>query len=147
MTARTIRIDDSRVVHDLNDGEVLAIRSDTGTYYSMLGPAADIWDAIASGADESTLATVLTSRYRVEHAVAAAAVTDFVDRLVDEGLVTSGVHAAPSPSATPQPAGKAELDWEPPALQVYTDMQDLLLFDPIHEVGPEGWPAVADDPR
>jgi len=37
------------------------------------------------------------------------------------------------------------LPWQLPVVQVYTDMQDLLLFDPIHEVGPEGWPNVADD--
>jgi hypothetical protein len=33
--------------------------------------------------------------------------------------------------------------WEAPIFEVYTDMQDLLLFDPIHEVDNSGWPRVA----
>jgi hypothetical protein len=27
-----------------------------------------------------------------------------------------------------------------PELQVYSDMKDLLLLDPIHDVSEEGWP-------
>jgi hypothetical protein len=39
----------------------------------------------------------------------------------------------------------AAATWSAPTLEVFTDMQDLLLFDPIHEVGPEGWPYAADE--
>ena len=33
-----------------------------------------------------------------------------------------------------------KLGFEAPILQKYTDMQDLLLLDPIHEVDEAGWP-------
>jgi len=33
--------------------------------------------------------------------------------------------------------------WQVPVLEQFTDMQDLLLFDTIHEVQPEGWPNVS----
>lgn len=144
MTGRTFRIDTDRVVHDLNDGEVLAIRSDTGTYYSMLGPAADVWSALDAGADLHATAEMLTGRYEVERGTAEAAVEAFVDRLAQECLVAASPTGSAGQGTLPQPC-EPRLAWEPPALQVYTDMQDLLLFDPIHEVGPEGWPAVADD--
>jgi len=32
-----------------------------------------------------------------------------------------------------------------PELHKFTDMQDLLLFDPIHEVDESGWPNVGLD--
>jgi hypothetical protein len=32
--------------------------------------------------------------------------------------------------------------FQPPTLRKYTDMQDLLLIDPIHEVDDLGWPGV-----
>ena len=28
----------------------------------------------------------------------------------------------------------------PPTLEKYTDMQDLVLLDPVHEVDERGWP-------
>lgn len=33
-----------------------------------------------------------------------------------------------------------KLSFEVPVLHKYTDMEDLLLLDPIHEVDDEGWP-------
>ena len=55
--------------------------------------------------------------------------------------------------ADPEPLSKPHRDWElpggppaskpdfqEPALQKYTDMEDLLLLDPIHEVDDTGWP-------
>ena len=34
-----------------------------------------------------------------------------------------------------------KLAYEHPVLQKYTDMEDLLLLDPIHDVDEAGWPA------
>jgi hypothetical protein len=40
------------------------------------------------------------------------------------------------------PEGRAvNAPFTPPALTKFTDMQDLLLLDPIHDVGSGGWPA------
>ena len=42
----------------------------------------------------------------------------------------------------------AELpNFERPKLGKYTDMQDLLLADPIHEVDEQGWPVQPGDFR
>ena len=37
--------------------------------------------------------------------------------------------------------------WIAPELQVYTDMQDWMLVDPIHEVAEEGWPIRPTDEK
>ncbi len=145
MSAPNVRIDTARVVHDLTDGEVLAIRSDTGTYYSMAGSAADIWEAVGAGADTDAIVDFLVSRHAVTREVAAAAVAGFIERLLDEQLVVTADSGRPV-GDLPPPLDSPHA-WEEPALQVYTDMQDLLLFDPIHEVGPEGWPNVSDAGR
>ena len=41
--------------------------------------------------------------------------------------------------------GIERLSFEAPILHKYTDMQDLLLLDPIHEVDEAGWPSVKPD--
>jgi hypothetical protein len=143
--ARIVRIDATRVVHDVNDGEVLAIRSDTGTYYSMDGTAAVAWQAIDAGADEPAIIDELAARYAAERSTVALAVADFLDQLLHEQLVT--LSEAPAAATQATEVHGEPLPWQAPVVQVYTDMQDLLLFDPIHEVGPEGWPNIADDAR
>ena len=55
-----------------------------------------------------------------------------------------GVGAPPaSPLRSTDNGGKniKKMRFEAPALQVYTDMEDLLLLDPIHEVDEMGWPS------
>ena len=36
-------------------------------------------------------------------------------------------------------------DYEPPQLMKYTDMQELILLDPIHDVDEKGWPHTKPD--
>ena len=41
-----------RIVYDVIDGQVLIIRSDTGSYYSLVGSAADVWRGLMAGLDD-----------------------------------------------------------------------------------------------
>jgi hypothetical protein len=38
------------------------------------------------------------------------------------------------------PADYIRTPFMPPELEVFTDMKDLLLLDPIHAIGEAGWP-------
>jgi hypothetical protein len=62
-----------------------------------------------------------------------------------EGLV----RAAPGDSAPEErPSSSDELDvrlpFETPLLEKHTDMQAMILIDPVHQVGALGWPHPAD---
>lgn len=134
-------VNEPLVVHDTIDGEVLVIRNDTGAYYSMVGPAADVWEAIRAGLDQPSIVEVLAGRYDAGHDELSGAVSSFLGELLEAKLVREGAAA----SAVELPAPPAErVPFEAPRLEVYTDMADLLLFDPIHEVTPDGWPNVVD---
>jgi hypothetical protein len=56
-----------------------------------------------------------------------------VDASITEGTITEGTITEASGHLAAEP-------FEPPVLEQYTDMQDLLLLDPIHEVDEQGWP-------
>jgi hypothetical protein len=131
---------DSRVVHDVFDGEVMAVRNDTGAYYSLRGVAADLWNGIAAGLDDPGLAAMLCRRYDTEPVEAAEVVGRFLGGLSAEGLVVDEPAVDGATGAMLLPSLEPRLPLEEPVLETYTDMQDLLQFDPIHEVGPEGWP-------
>ena len=87
---RTVMVNAAGVVHDTLDGEVLAIRNDTGAYYSMVGSAADVWACVLAGVPVAAIGEVLASRYEVDEAVAAVAVEGFVQQLVEQQLVVEG---------------------------------------------------------
>lgn len=142
MDPNAVRIDEARLVHDNLDGEVLVIRNDTGTYYSLAGTAAEVWSFIDAGAPLDTTVATLAERHAADVDAVDADVRALVDRLAAEGLVIVGEAGPTKPLPEPSATGA----WVAPTVEVFEDMQDLLLFDPIHEVGPEGWPQVADRP-
>jgi hypothetical protein len=66
------------------------------------------------------------------------------------GPTRSGGVAATSPGgaggkAEPEPRSPEGTAFNPPVLSVYSDMEDLLLLDPIHDVDETGWPQPRSD--
>lgn len=114
------------VVDESVDGEVLIVHLGTGTYYSSRGAGDGAWQMLASGRTPAESAGPLGQ--------SEAAVREFLAELVAEGLLRpreAGLDGAPGLQAVPGPL----------VLEKYTDMQELLLLDPIHDVDDEaGWP-------
>ena len=137
------RLNSSNVVHDTIDGEVLAIRSDTGTYYSMQGPTATAWCALISGAGIDAMAEAVAAHHDVDVDIVDVALTALGAELEAEALLLGG--DADDAATIELPIETRGQAWEPLRFEKYTDMQDLLLFDPIHQVEPSGWPAVTRD--
>jgi len=137
-----------QVIHEIIDGEVIIINLGTGTYYSLKGSAAHIWELIQqpAGVHRLDLIEALAARFESSHSELEAAVTPFLAELGNEGLVT-WTEQAPGrgPDAAPVASNGHEGErygFTPPALEKFTDMQDLVLLDPVHEVDQTGWPRV-----
>jgi hypothetical protein len=109
-----------------------------GTYYSLDGAGADIWASLASGRGRAETLALLERRYDADPTFLAEAVDHLLERLAEEGLLEPAVDGAPAPPAA-EPA-EERLPFEGPELEKYTDMQDFLLVDPIHETDATGWP-------
>ena len=127
------------VVYEEFAEEVVVIHLNKGTYYSLENCAAMIWRACLLGVSLTQITTSLQAQHPAVEQLAEV-VQDFVTELQQEELLR--------PSSALPPIVSPELPlcpvWSPPALQKYTDMQDLLLLDPIHEVDEKGWPHAAN---
>lgn len=139
------------VVHETIDDEVILIHLGTGTYYSLAGVAADLWSLIADGAvEQASMLSEVQRRYEGDSKLIATAVSAFLDELHSEELIELGEPAegAARPSTTAgirEPASGA-IPFVAPVLNKYTDMQDFLLADPLHDVDEQaGWPHVRAD--
>ena len=123
------RIRAPQVVHETVDGEVVAIDFATGSYFSLRGPAEAAWSALrgdeAQGVD--AVAAAVAERYADE--ADPGPVGAFLDQLVDEGLLER------TGDASANGHGTGGLTFEK-----FTDMEELILLDPVHDVSEAGWP-------
>jgi hypothetical protein len=135
----------SAVVSENIDGEVIAIHLKRGHYYSMRGTAALIWGWLDAAGSRQTIETRLTDLFGWLEEPMWKTVDEFLGQLVEEGLAEE-TPEVPSLTEAGAPAsnGASRGVFEPPILERHTDMQDLLVLDPIHDVGERGWPNPKD---
>lgn len=116
------------VVDESVDGEVLIVHLGTGTYYSSRGAGDAAWQMLAGGHTPSEAATPLGQ--------SEESLRQFLAQLVEEGLLRPRTTEPVEVAALAPVAGSL-------VLEKFTDMQELLLLDPIHDVEQdEGWPNV-----
>ncbi len=130
------------VVHESIDGEAVIINLESGTYFSADGASAIAWQRIVGSASAADLAMAIAEHYDGDPDSIGAAVAQFIEQLSREGLIRPAEPADknPAPTATASPAA-ARPAFSHLALRGFTDLQELLLLDPIHEVDETGWPA------
>jgi len=126
------RINSPSVIHETIDDEVVIINLDKGHYYSLDGCGARIWKGLIGGAP----LTAIAASFEGEAGAIDAEVRELVADLEQEQLVVPA-EAGTAPGAVED---GPKLPFEPAKLQRYSDMEELLLLDPIHEVDQQGWP-------
>jgi Coenzyme PQQ synthesis protein D (PqqD) len=146
MTAR-FRINTPHVVAETLDGEATIVDLDSGTYYALNESGSLIWDGLISGVTKSEVAEDFANAYELDGDEATRAVDDLAKKLADAALIVDAGEAGQNgnrPAATAAAQGSANgsrRQYAEPELSSYTDMQELLLLDPIHEVDESGWPS------
>lgn len=124
------------VTYEYLDGEVIAIHFTRGTYFSMRGAAAVAFMALCEGFPIQNL----TDLYSSAPGNAAEQLRALAETWVTEGLLET----------TDSPEGRVIADtkdtvlWVEPSSEKFSDMEQLLLADPIHDVGPNAWPVLVN---
>ncbi|MFT4115534.1 PqqD family protein [Bradyrhizobium sp.] len=139
MDIKTFRIKPS-TVHDTFGDETVIVNLDTGSYYSAQGSASAVWRLVGEGVPDRTIVDHYTAAHPSDASDVARALADFFAQLVAESLVEVDASAGGEPGPAPIAAAKPDQSFVPPVLQKYTDMEEMLLLDPVHEVDEQGWP-------
>jgi len=140
------------VLYETVEAETIIVNLDSGTYYDLNQTGSFILSLIERQASIGEVTLALGSAYDVDIADAARDVEALVDQLAGEQLILvieehaegdSRVGTAESDVLQPAPTPNgpvARVAYSEPELHKYTDMQELLLLDPVHEVDESGWP-------
>ena len=125
---------ESTIISDVVDGEAIVINMIDGRYHRITGPAVELWEALKT---EIALDLLTRQALGLDSSLTAGDVARFVNDLFQSGLLAC---SAVDPT-TLQTLAVGASDG-PPKLQLesYDDMADLILLDPVHEVGEYGWP-------
>jgi hypothetical protein len=142
--SQTFRVNSPQVVCETIDGEVVIVNLDKGIYYSLLKTGADVWSRIERQLDRQSLVQEMAQSYDGSVEEIAEAIDEFLANLQQEELIVadSMAEAANIDNSTTETTTATDKPrFEKPMLEKFTDMEDLLLLDPIHEVDIEaGWP-------
>ncbi len=134
------RINQPSVIGEVIDGEAIIVNLDSGTYYSLRDTGSAVWRLIEQGVSLLQIIEQMTRLYDDPASLIETEVRALIAKLQAENLIVSQ-NVTASPIANAENANDARLPFSEPILEKYTDMADLLLLDPIHEVGQlDGWP-------
>lgn len=133
----------SHVVHETIDGETILIHLGTGSYYSLDGAGSEVWVLLAAGARTEDLLAAATHRYAGDQSDIEATLSGLLAELLRQELLVEGETGTTVDSVS-FPAG--QIPFVTPVLQVYDDMQEFMLVDPLHDVDEVvGWPRAKTD--
>ena len=140
---QSYRINAPQTIFEVFEDEIIIVSFFDGSYYSVRNSAADIWQALHAGASAQNIIDAFVAAYPTEADHIAASLTGFMSELERARLIVPADDGDVKQAVIDVPASSA--GFLQPVLESYTDMQDLLLLDPIHEVDDMGWPKKAPD--
>lgn len=120
------------VSHETIDGETIVINLDKGHYFSLQDTASDLWNHLVDGKSPETVVNAFETRGNV----VMEEVRQFFVELENEGLITPGENV----EFLEENINVDPDNYSKPSFQKFTDMEDLLLLDPIHDTDESGWP-------
>jgi hypothetical protein len=118
------------IVFEEFDGDLVVLNLSTGRYFGFNPSASVLWSALAAGACPADLKA---------HLAPGIDLATFVGALHENALVIEG-DAPPTPVTDDLRTQLAGLTAQP-QLEIYDDLSDLIVADPIHDTDEaQGWP-------
>jgi hypothetical protein len=125
------------VISEPMEDELVVINLDNGCYYCLNKTATLLWNQLEQGCSINQAAQQTAQIYGNEEAMVLADYVSFIERLIKEQLIRVAEGGSINGISFNQGQDKA---YRMPNFVKYSDMQEMLLLDPIHEVSEAGWP-------
>jgi hypothetical protein len=128
------------VIAETLDGEVIIINLNSGCYFSSDGVGGHVWDALGRQQSVGAIVQQLVVLFPESATAIGEDVPAYVEQLRAEELILEAAEPA-GVQAENGANGAVATTYARPMLHKYTDFQELLKLDPIHEVHESvGWP-------
>ncbi|MBN1471160.1 MAG: PqqD family protein [Syntrophaceae bacterium] len=125
------------VISEPMQEEMVVINLENGCYYSLNKMAAIFWHQLEQGCSVKHIASQISQIYGSKENLVLSDFTSFVNLLIEEGLIRERDIGQGNVLSLKKMQGEF---YGAPSFEKYSDMQEMLLLDPIHEVSEDGWP-------
>ena len=148
MDNQRFRINTPTVTHETIDGEAVIINLESGNYYSLIESGSLIWALLEKGASASEVQNLVQQAYQGNATDIDRSVQELLVQLQQENLIVPVDEATAVDLTEVLPAQNSDEkpSFSAPALNKFSDMKELLLLDPIHDVDDAGWPKPVPNP-
>ena len=139
----TYRVNSPHVISETVGGETIIVNLASGHYFSLQGTAVEVWQGLERGESAETIAFELEHRYEAGDGEIEAAVKKLLEDFAGAELIVEDAGAngsSASNGARPLQDVGERVPFVAPGFAKFTDMQDIILLDPVHEVDTRGWP-------
>lgn len=107
-------------MYEVIDSEAVVLNLEAGTYYSFNIVATQIWELIAANANDVTQVLTFAGSHN----------KPFIDFLLSQDLISQERNSSDFSHHEPAVLSLEQVaQW-----QAFTDLQDLLLLDPVHDI-------------
>ena len=141
----TYRVNSPHVISETVGGETIIVNLARGHYFSLQGTAVEVWQGLERGEAAETIVLELEQRYEAGDGEIGAAVKKLLDDFVTAELVVVEGNGTGAVTRAPAQDVGERVPFVSPSFTTFTDMQDIILLDPVHEVDTRGWPHASAD--
>jgi Coenzyme PQQ synthesis protein D (PqqD) len=135
-----LRLNDTDTIFERFDEEIIAVQLATGAYHSITGAGVDAFLLLLFEPTADEITAALAEKYEASPIVIEQDVAQFLELLREHSLIATRPANGPSDNRPSLPHSGPRVRYAPPVVQLFRDLEGLFLIDPVHEVGPQGWP-------
>ncbi len=133
------------VVYETIEGETIVMNLKNGFYYSFDGIGPAVWELIINGFEFEEMVIFLSEMFTNSGLLFNEEIMSFINDLKSHEIVFEKDEAITDIETLKYEDLKqlrvfSEITVKKPLFHRYTDMRDVLLLDPIHDVDEKGWP-------
>jgi len=129
---------DNNILSDVFGEEVVLVNLDSGMYYSLRGSATQIWIRLFNQYSLIEILADLIQIYQVTENQLNADINLFVTQLLELKIIKTATDA--ERKEIDFISKDILIDYSTPVVEIFSDMQEILLLDPVHDVDKSGWP-------
>jgi len=135
---RRYNIYDNNIISDVFGEEVVLVNLESGVYYSLRYSAAQIWIRLINQYSPTEIFADLIQIYRVDENDLMSDINLFFTQLLEDKIIK--IASETEKKSIEFNSKEILVPYTSPVLETFSDMQEILLLDPVHDVDKAGWP-------
>ena len=129
---------DNNIISDVFGEEVDLVNLETGDNYSLSNSASQIWIRLINQYSPTEIFADLIQIYQVDENDLISDINRFISQLLEAKMIKNESVAVKKPIDFNLTG--ILVNYTSPVVEAFSDMQEILLLDPVHDVDKAGWP-------